>query len=166
MIKKTANILPSVFFLTLGIVYLFTDNNNLSAHSYIFATYIIFGIIGTFFYTGYNRAMLFLSSAIFMIGIYKFLIYNFELLNKLSYPFPVVIIIFGVGNFILFLDNTREKAFLIISLISLATGILAFIYRGFWFVIFGNNLCQIVLAYWEIFLIFVGVNLLLPYKED
>jgi len=164
LIDRISKILPGLFFIIIGLIYAFRNTyfSELVIHNAIFITLIVFGWLGVLVNIGQNkRVVLFISVFIFMSGIYYFVIENFELLNKSTFPFPVLSIISGIAIFLLFFDNPQEKKLLFISIALLLIGFIALSYNYFWFNRYANNLSNIIYGYWPVFLVFIGINLLL-----
>lgn len=168
MLLKVNKLLPAFFFLSLGTVNLLSEyfDSQLIFTNSLYAVFILIGIIGVFFYTDHSKPLLFISSSLFMYGIYKILLNNFELLNKSSFSLPVLLLIVGISAFMLYFDNPSDIIFLYTALLLILLGITAFVFKGFWFVQFGNSLCEIVLTYWQVFIIFIGINLLLSNRKS
>ncbi len=168
MFPKTVKNLPALFFAAAGVIYLLTSSSLLSINviNYSYLTFAVFGLAGVFVYIGNDeRPLLIISSVVFIYSVYMYIPANFELLNKTSFPFPVLLIISATAFFMLYLDNTSEKVFLFISASLIIISLLLFRYNGFWLVRFGNSLCEIIYSYWYVFLIFIGTNLLLSNRK-
>lgn len=158
--------LPGVFFAVLGISIWVCGSFNFN-FNVIYFLMVFFGIAGVFLFTGRQlKAVLFLSAFVFMSGIYYLIIRNFELLNKITFPFPVLLIITGAAFWVLYIDDTAEKTLLVLSILLLVFGFIALKMNHFWFIRFANNLCVIIYNYWQVFLIFIGMNLMLTRKAD
>ena len=166
MIKSFSLRVPGIFFAAFGISLWARASFNFNGN-FVYLLFAVFGLAGVFLYAGKElKALLFVSAFLFMTGIYYWIINNFELLNKTTFPFPVLLIITGAAFFVLYIDDTAERTLLFTSLLLLVLGFSAFKVNYFWFIRFANNLCVIIYDYWQVFMIFIGVNLMLTRKTD
>jgi hypothetical protein len=75
---------------------------------------------------------------------------------------PTVLFAAGTGFAVLFMDNYRERVFLIISLIMIASGILTSIYfKLFTSIQAAGNIAFVVFRYWPLFFILIGFGIIL-----
>ncbi len=85
---------------------------------------VFFGVSSVYTSMGHNKKLtLFLGTVVFLFGIIFFLLVNFDIYNISSMIFPSAVLILGISSFMLFLDNTSDKAILFISLIFILLGI-------------------------------------------
>jgi len=137
------------------------DNNELLAYTFIF-----YGISSVYISFGRNkRLQLFIGTAIFLIGIVFFLISNFAIFSSSGLIFPSTLLILGISCWMLFLDNTNDKAILFVSIIFILLGIIYSISVGAMRVgSFVSSILSITAKYWAIVIITLIIVLLL--KRD
>ncbi len=100
----------------------FVDLSTLEILAY---TFIFYGVSQVYLSMGNNRKLaLFLGSAIFLLGVEFFLVENFDITSTTSVIFPSALLILGISSFMLFLDNTGDKAIMFIALIFILLGII------------------------------------------
>ncbi len=126
-------------------------------------TFIFYGISQVYLSMGSDKKLaLFLGSAIFLIGIEFFLVDNFDVTSTASIIFPSALLILGISSFMLFLDNTSDKAIMFISLIFILLGIIystnvGSMRPGNFF----TALVQLFAKYWFIFLLSLVIILII-----
>ncbi len=167
MVKPQPILIYALIFLIITLILklfglLNVDNNQLLAYTFIF-----YGISSVYISFGRNkRLQLFIGTVIFLIGIVFFLISNFDIFNSSHLIFPSTLLILGISCWMLFLDNTDDKAVLFISIIFILLGIIYSISVGAMRVgSFLNSILSIASKYWAIVLITFIIILLLR-RED
>ena len=142
-------------------IFNFTSSELLS-YTLIFAG---FGLFFNSFGKG-NKALLFSSSFIFLWGVILFLINNFEFTDNSTLIFPALVLNIGFSFLIVFINNIKDKIYLIISLIFILFGTLAVLWKGnFNSSIFLSSLVKIAINYWPIVLIAGGLIFILTRSE-
>lgn len=100
------------------------------------------------------------SILIFMLGIIFFVISNFEIINTRGLVFTSVLFIGGTIFLVLFIDNSKTKAFLFAALYLLIFGILSITYLGKIGVLdYANKAAEIAEDFWPVLLIILGLNI-------
>ncbi len=166
--NRIASLLPGSILISLGLLLIVNTLTEFlpGIESVEASLYILAGVTGVYIYFNSNRkVLLILSVVIFLIGVYNLLLNRFDLLNKSTFAFPVLMIFSGIVFLYLFFDDTKERIFLLLSILSVLIGIMAFKYNYYWYFRFANNLTQLMFLYKEIFLIFIGINFLLSPKK-
>ena len=79
-----------------------------------------------------NRLLVFLGSAIFLIGVYFLITENFTLNFGDAVYIPLILIIGGSGLLMLYISTATQKIFLYISIIFLTAGITLIIANSHW----------------------------------
>ncbi len=145
-----------LFFESFGIV---TINNGL----FIGILLIIYGLVIVILNLGKNHIVkIFFSTILFYIGILLLVENLFEILDKGKIIFPSLLFILGGGFFMLFLDNPKEKIFLLTSIILFVISIVVIkFFIAFWFVLVANQLGDTLIQNWQILIIFLGISFLL-----
>jgi len=130
----------------------FVDFSTMEILSY---TFVFYGISQVYISMGNERKLaLFLGSAIFLLGTEFFLLDSFDIISTSSVIFPSALLILGISSFMLYIDNTDDKAILFISLIFILLGVIYSVSVGS--MRFGNfftALFQLVAKYWIIFIL-------------
>jgi|WetSurMetagenome_2_1015567.scaffolds.fasta_scaffold537499_2 hypothetical protein len=127
-------------------------------------TFIFYGISSVYSSLGKDKKFrLFLGTVVFLIGIVFFILNNFDITSLSRIIFPSIILILGAGCFMLYIDNTNDKAILYASLFFVLIGITySIIFGPVKFGIFVFSLYQIILKYWIVItiaaIIFISIN--------
>lgn len=113
-----------------------------------------------------RRGFLFVSSALFMVGVVLLISSGFELLNTRGIVMVSILFYSGAVLLLLFIDNTSQKVFLISSIAIITVGAASVIlFKGLGLFDFSNRLANAVADYWPAFLIVFGVSLFLGRKR-
>jgi hypothetical protein len=149
----------SVFLRMIGII----EVGNTELLGYIL---IFYGVSQTYLSIGKNRkGYLFTGTFLFLTGIFLFIISNFEFDNTRELIFPSLLFITGICCLMLFIDD-RKKSYLIISVTLIFTGLMVTVFVGsLSFSVFIQALVNIILKYWLVVLIVLGIILIL-HKEE
>jgi hypothetical protein len=149
-------ILTAVFLRVAGII----DFSGIELLSYLF---MISGVAVVYLSLGMDKkGILFTGSTLFLTGILILVSTNFDLEESRLLVFPSVLFILGIGFFMIYLDETSQQLFLIISLFFLAAGILYFLLtRSFAFSVFITSLWSLLKSYWLVLVISLGIILIL-----
>ena len=139
------------------------DLDNLEIFSY---SLMFYGISSVYISMGKNRKLqLFVGTSVFLTGIVLFLVSDFEIFNSSRLLFPSIILILGISCFMLFLDNTGDKAILFISLIFLLLGsVYSVSFGGLRPLSFLNSLYYVAMKYW--FVIILTIVIILFFRRD
>lgn len=129
---------------------------------------LIFAGIGLFFnsFGKENKSSLFSSTFIFLWGVVLFLINNFEFRNNSEILYPALFLNIGFSFLILFIDNFKDKIYIILSFIFVALGIASVFYWGkFNSSIFFSSFGEIAIKYLPIIIIAAGIFFILIRSE-
>ena len=124
---------------------------------YDFAIFLM--IIGGFgfsiFLIGHNRPiLLFISSFVFLGGIFQLILNSFVFSNESSVYFPVTLFTFGAGFLIVYLDNREKKGLAFASAFFLLFSFVIFLLnRDFTPGNFVSSLFTLLLDQWLIFIL-------------
>lgn len=154
----------------IGVVYLL-KSTGVYALNHVVYYYYLLQFIGVFFVftsIGNNkRAVLFLGAVLFMTGLIFFLQDQYEILNPIKIILPSVLITFGSGFFLLFIDNKKEKAFLVLSVILFAVGLLVIKMTGIYTSLdTANRMIFRMFEFWPVLLSLIGIGLLANSKRN
>jgi len=127
---------------------------------------LFFGITSVFFNVGKNRrGELFLGASVFMLGVLFHVLNNYDILNTNRLFLPSILFITATGFIILFLDNYKERSFL---LVSIALYFISFFtiefYSDFGIIRFANSTGFLILEFWPILIILIGVGIMAERK--
>jgi hypothetical protein len=133
--------------------------NNLELLSYVF---IFWGLSYAFNSFGKkNRWIIFVSTVIFLIGMFMFIYSNFEIMKFSPLIIPSIFMIIGSGLLMTYIDGDQLTFVLILSLVLIASGIIITITHGeISFLSFIVSVFKIAVSYWPVLIIFFGVFLL------
>lgn len=136
------------------------------------AAVILFGILGL---TGTalslgarNRVLLFISTSVFLTAVLFFTIENFVIQNQDLLTIPTILFISGAGFVMLFIDNTKAKAFLHSGLLLIVFSMLMIFVLGTGpLIAYVNRLSLYILDFWAGMFIIIGFLLLASrYKSE
>ena len=154
--NKSQPILSYTFsFLILAIIFkviglLHIENEELLAYTFVF-----YGISSVYLSMGQDKKFrVFLGTVVFLTGIVFFIINNFDIISLTKIILPSIILILGAGCFMLYMDNTNDKAILYVSLFLILVGLVYSISIGSmkpgYFI---YSAYQVILKYWIIIII-------------
>lgn len=122
----------------------------------------LLGLVGTALTLGAgNRALLFISTAVFLIAVLFFTTENFVIQNQDLLTIPAILFISGAGFVMLFIDNTKAKSFLYSGLLLVVFSLLMIFVLGSGSLIsYVNRLSIYILDFWPGMFVIVGFLLL------
>ncbi|MCL5030418.1 MAG: hypothetical protein M1480_15510 [Bacteroidetes bacterium] len=128
---------------------------NLANEEILSYTFIFYGLSSVYASMGKGKKLrLFIGTAVFLIGIILFIMIYFDMFYSPKIIFPSTLLILGISSLMLFLDNTKDKAVLFISLIFILIGIVYSVSVGMLRLnSFIFSFYHILLKYWIIILI-------------
>ncbi len=130
----------------------------------LFGYGLIFYGIATVYtsFGGNNKFLIFLGSVIFLSGIVVSLPAHFDFIRPLNIFIPSSILIAGISLFIVYFDDTNNKAVLFASLILVIAGmIFIFTARQVQLGVFGESILKIIEVYWPVLLVISGITIIL-----
>ncbi len=138
----------AIFFIFLrifGLIYL--NINEIFGYAFI-----LFGISAVSLMFGRNRrGVLFIGSAIFLIGLLIIVIYNFDIIRTNAILLPSLLFILGISFLLLFIDDTKNKSTLYLFLIFSLVGLAMTLWEGtITFGRFSNSIIDIIKEFWII----------------
>jgi hypothetical protein len=128
---------------------------------------IIYGIPSVYLsLNGEKRGELFLSTVLFFIGIVLIVKSMFALVDTKGLVFSSVLFIGGAAFFMLFIDNRKEKAFLIVSVVLLILGFVSTnIFRQIGIINAANNVTHLLESFLPAILIVLGAVIFAARKK-
>ncbi len=151
----------TVLFLVLALFFNIVGIINLDNYEILAYTFIFYGLATVYLSMGNNKKLqVFLGSAVFLIGIDFMVISNFDIFSSSGIIFPSTLLILGISSFILYLDNTEDRAIFFVSIIFILFGLIYSISVGSLGIIsFLKSLFALVKDYWVVpviaFIVFV-----------
>ena len=113
-----------------------------------------------------RRGRLFFSAALFFVGIIFLVKDKFDLLDTRGIVFTAVLFIGGAVLFLLFIDNPKEKTFLIAGIILMGLGYLSAVtFRDIGVFAITNKAANIANDFWPVILIIFGITVFLNRKK-
>ena len=110
----------------------------------------------------HQRAALFIGSVVFMAGVILFIRDQYEILDHSKIIIPSLLICTGAGFFVLYVDNLKENAFLVLSLILFSVSLLLIAFtRDYPSIRTANRVANNILGFWPVLISLVGIGLLL-----
>jgi hypothetical protein len=164
-VKLNNKSLVSLSLIILGFILLLKYSGIISAayegiYGFVFAGY---GLVAVYILSGSgNKGGLFTAGVIFILGVLFIVLENYEILSPVKLLLPSVLFAVGTGSALLFLDDYREKVFLIISLIMIAAGILTTFYFDLFTTIqAANRITLVIFQYWPVIFVLIGFSIIL-----
>ena len=133
-------------------------------YGYVFSGYCI---IAVYILSGSgNKGGLFIAGVLFILGVSLIVLENYEILSPVKFLLPSILFSAGTGFALLFIDNIRERVFLIISIIMLAAGMFSVIYFDLLSSIqAANRIALVIFYYWPVIFILIGFSIILNRKR-
>lgn len=129
--------------------------------------FIFYGL--TLVYTSFGKnkpGALFFGTTLFLSGVFLFILNNFQLANYLRIIISAAILVIGINFFVLFIDNSARKIFLVISLLFFTAGIFFTVSWGsLSFKSFLDSAVYIASKYWPVLIIVAGIVLIIRREE-
>ena len=122
-IKLNNKSLVSISLILLGIILLLKYFGLVSADYFEILGFVLSGysIIAVYKLSGSgNKGGLFTAGVLFILGVSLIVVENYEILSPVKLFLPTILFSAGTGFALLFIDNYRERVFLIISVIVLS----------------------------------------------
>jgi len=139
-----------------------TDGDLILSYAFIFS-----GISSVYVSFGQNLKWVLLAGTVFFcLGLLMFIVNKFYFPSPVKLIIPATVMTFSLSAFMLFLDDSANKAFLYLSLTLLfLTIIIAKIWGGISFVVFFSSAWSTLISYWPVVLILFLVLFLLREKD-
>ena len=139
------------------------DNDEIWGYGLIF-----YGISLVYLSFGNNqRGRLFIGSIIFLSGLFLYIISKFEFFRIAPLIVPALLLLFSISFLMLFLDNYHDRTFLLISVLFFISGTIVTVYNGEISIpVFLNAAWHIILNYWPVVLIAVGMILIIHREKS
>ncbi|MBM4171289.1 MAG: hypothetical protein FJ214_05405 [Ignavibacteria bacterium] len=139
----------------------------LSANEIISYSLLAFGIPAVYISLNLgNRALLVFASIVFMIGILLLIQINYEIIDTRGIVFVSILLITGSISFMLFLENTSQKIFLLLAVVFLLLGYLSVtMFKKMGLLILSNKIANYAEDIWPIALLLTGLFLFLNRKK-
>ncbi len=113
-----------------------------------------------------NRMQLILSAFSFFTGLLLLLINWFDIINPLKVVFPSLLFIIGVVFLLLYMENTREKAFLYAgSTVAVLGLIIILLNKSLPLIYYADRIIVFISGYWHLLLIGAGIALIVNRKK-
>lgn len=143
----------AIFFIFLrifGLIYL--NINEIFGYAFI-----LFGISAVSLMFGREkRGILFVGSAIFLIGLLIIVIYNFDIIRTNEIVLPSLLFILGISFLVLFIDDSSSKNTLYLSLIFSLVGLAMTLWGGtITLGRFFNSFVDIIKEFWVIIVLVI-----------
>ncbi len=166
--KQPPILIYSITFLILALLFNLVGIINVGNYEILAYTFSFYGLSNVYASMGHNKKLqLFLGSSVFLIGIDFLIISLFDVFNTSGIIFPSIVLIISISSFILFLDNTDDKAILFVSIIFALLGIIYSTSAGNLRIIsFINSLTSIASGYWIMLIIVLVVFILIRRNEE
>ncbi len=109
-----------------------------------------------------NKVLIFIGSAAFLTGIVISLPSHFDFIHPLNVFIPSAVLIAGISLFIVYFDDTSNRAILLAASILLITGIVFILAaRSIQPAVFGESFLKIIEVYWPVLLVISGITIIL-----
>jgi len=129
--------------------------------------FCIYAIIAVYKLSGSgNKGGLFTAGILFILGVSLIVLENYEILSPVKLFLPTILFAAGTGFAMLFLDNYRERVFLIIAIILFISGILSAIYFDLLTSIqVANRIAVVIFYYWPVIFVLIGFSIIFNRKR-
>ncbi|HEY7750850.1 MAG TPA: hypothetical protein VH917_01055 [Ignavibacteriaceae bacterium] len=108
-----------------------------------------------------QKLIIFVGSAIFLTGIAVIIFSSFELIASTKFITPLLLIIGGISLLIVYLSETIKKLFLIISVVTITSGVvLIYFQKPASVSIFLDSILPVFESIWPAFLILIVIIIL------
>ncbi|MGD8778790.1 MAG: hypothetical protein PVH88_07490 [Ignavibacteria bacterium] len=111
-----------------------------------------------------NNYVVFISSFLFLTGVFSFIFEEFYIINAGSFIFGISICITGCSLIILFINSNLRKYLTHGIAFILAAALIILFFRDSVFNFYLSNIIIRLLNFWEMILVVVGVNLVIRYR--
>lgn len=168
MTKKVSSAITGILFALTGISLFLIRFIPLGASplDVIIYAMMLIGFVSVYFSFGVNRqGSLFVSSALFLIGAALFTVGQMDIISRQQVTLPAALIITGLSLVMLFVDETKNKVFLLTGLFLIICGA-AFVYfrRSLSFISFANDVGYTLMNFWPVYILIIGTVYLLRKK--
>lgn len=160
---QTTVVVFSLAFILKLIGFIKADNTTLISYGLLF-----YGVISVYLSIGtLQKGFLFFNAAVFMAGVILFLTDSFVFINTDLLLIPAVYFILSTGFIILFLDNYKEKLFLVMAVVAFSIGLVIIIMCD------SNNfknllqtISEFILKYYPLSIVLLGLYLFFRKTES
>lgn len=151
------------FFIIISIILNILGVTEIESGDFLGYILIFYGIatVYTSFGEGY-KFLIFIGSVIFLSGIVISLPVHFDFVRPLNIFIPSAILIAGISLFIVYFDDTKNKAVLFASLLLTIAGMIFILgARQIHISVLGESILKIVEVYWPVLLVISGITIIL-----
>ncbi len=128
-------------------------------------TFIIAGLTMNYKSLGTNNNyIIFISSTLFLAGVFNFIFNEFYIINAGSFIFSLIIGVTGCALIILFINSNIQKYLIYGIAFILAAVITILFFRDSIVNFYLSNIVIRLLDFWEMITIVIGINLLIKYR--
>ncbi|MBN1300158.1 MAG: hypothetical protein JW995_02995 [Melioribacteraceae bacterium] len=167
--SRPGKVIISTGLIILGLLNILSETGvlNFELNTLIIHLFLFYGLIIVMTTIGRNsRGLLFIGAQIFIAGIAMLMTEKFEILNSVKILFPSVLFSFGAGFVMLYIDNPKEKTFLIIASLLMLISIFAMLFlSNSGIILSAGRVINILLAFWPVILSMMGITLLVNKNE-
>ena len=168
--KKQINFILAIVLLVLGIYYFFDVvllNRSISNLTLAFI-FLVYGIIAyPLSFGSSNKALLFTSTLLFLIGIELMLPEIFVIKIYSGFIATSLLLILGAAFLILFLNDKTKKAFLSVSVILILFGLfISHSDRLWWLATFLDRIGLLFIDVWPVLIVILGMSILITRKSN
>lgn len=168
--SNVSRIISGAGLMLIGIAYILQITGVLSFDIKIASAYLLlfYGLVFVSANLGKNhRGILFAGAVIFIAGVVMFVINNYEILNPVKILLPSILFSVATGFLMLYVDDSKEKMFLIAAVILYVISLLLIKLMDFFFIInYANRISFVILQLWPVFLLLAGIGLLVNRKKN
>lgn len=167
--KRNEIIIFSVLLVFTGILILLSELNvvNVTIDEILAMDISAFGILTVFigFERG-SRSLISIASTSFMIGVFLFILNNYEIFTNINIYTFALLFITATNFFLLFIDNPKSSSLLFSSILIYIAAVFSITFLEDSYIVYlSNGLIKMVISYWPLFILFVGINLVVDSKR-
>lgn len=129
--------------------------------------FIIYGFASVYISLARHlRGRLFMGTVLFLFGIILFVVHYYEFPGIGIIIFPSILFMLGAGFMMLYIDEAENRVFLIASAILIISSLIyIFFARHFAFFQFTYLISELVLDFYPVFIILLGISLLVRTRQ-
>lgn len=126
-----------------------------------------YGLVSVYFSLGtHRRGNVFINTILFMIGVTIYVLNHYDFISTNEVILPVMLFLVGSGFLMLYIDDSTNRVFLISAIVLLAAfGFYIWLGRTIRILSLANTFAGVLLDYYPVFLILIGIIVLLNRKK-
>ncbi len=113
-----------------------------------------------------SRSLIIFSTSSFLVGVFLFILNNYEITNNASMYIFALLFISATNFLMLFLENPKSVSFFFSAILIYIVAVFSItILHDNYITYLANGFVKMLLDYWPLFLLFLGINILNEAKK-